>query len=58
MPSVNRWRLGCGAIVIKYRMAPNYFRWLRYEAGESLEGGDYTSHCSLKEAKEYDARKK
>ena len=53
MPSVTRWALPCGAIVIKYRMAPNVWRWLRYEKGQSLDGGDYTSHESLKEAKAY-----
>ena len=53
MPSVTRWELPCGAVVIKYRMAPNYCRWLRYEKGQSLDGGDYTSHDNLKKAKNH-----
>ena len=53
MPSVSRWKMPCGAIVIKYRMTPNSFMWLRYEHGESLEGGDYSSHKSLRDARNH-----
>lgn len=51
MPSVTRWEMPCGAVVIKYRMAGKMC-YLRYELGQSLDGGDYTRHDKLKQARE------
>ena len=48
-----RWVIGCGALIIKYRMAGKYY-FLRYEKGQSLEGGDYKTFNTLIEAKAYD----
>ena len=49
-----RWLLPCGAVILKYRMTATCIEYLRYEAGEPLEYGDYTSHETLKDAKNYD----
>ena len=45
-----RWRSNSGDQIIKYRMAGRYY-YLLYLAGESLDGGDYTTYESLKSAK-------
>lgn len=46
----HKWALECGAVILKYRMAGSYY-FLRYEKGQSLDGGGYRTFKSLKEAK-------
>ena len=45
------WRSAQGHTVIKYRMAPEVIKYLLYAPGEPREGGDYSSHDKLAEAK-------
>ncbi len=45
------WRSDHGHTVIKYRMAQGVIEYLLYAPGEPREGGDYSSHGKLADAK-------
>ena len=47
-----RWTLPDGTKIIKYRFTSSSVSFLRYEKGQSLDGGDYSVYPSLKLAKE------